>query len=100
MLRTAWLRAAMFSAARFAEPLQVEVGVGGVAAHRQVRAVEQDGHAGGSERLLLGAHRLGDGEHVLLVRRVEFVARNSDAVHRIVGDHPAVTRANQQLGYL
>ena len=64
----------MFIATRRRNAASSSVGVGRVAAHGQVRAVELDRGAGVGDRLVLVAHGLGDGEDVLLVGRVVLVA--------------------------
>ncbi len=62
-------------------------------AHRQVRAVELDGCPGGGDRLVLVAHRLGDGEHVLLPRVVVLVGEEQR-------HDPRRCRAGERAGHV
>jgi hypothetical protein len=58
----------------------------------------KDGTPLGSRSVFALTHReLGAGG---LETRIEHLAAHGIAVHRILGGHPAVTRANQHLGYL
>ena len=78
-----------------AEFLDRQVGILDVPSHRQVRAIDLHDDAGGCDRLVLGAHRLCDGEQVGLLVRIVVVAeeqrndpRRGGAEKRAGGVHP------------
>jgi hypothetical protein len=58
----------------------------------------RDGTPRGSRSVfVLSNHELASGA---LEARIDVLATYGIAVHRIVGEHPAVERANQRVGYL
>ena len=83
----------MCSCGRLAESLDVQVGVLDVAAHAEVGAVDLQHEAGGGDRLVLVAHRLGDGEEIGLVSRIVLVAEEQRDDAGRGGAHELPTRA-------
>ena len=71
---SAWLSASMCSAIVSRNPARSSSANWRVAAHREVGAIDLQHDAGLGDRLVLVAHRLGDGEHVVLVAGVVVVA--------------------------